>query len=80
MTKKSKIKKKINLILDLQKKGIEDSKILKVMEEVDREIFELIENSKSLKKVFLWNTLVTSKEINNQNQKYEGIEIVGNLE
>jgi len=39
MTKKSKIKKKINLILDLQKKGIEDSKILKVMEEVDREIF-----------------------------------------
>ena len=46
---------------------------------VDKEIFELIENSKSLK-VFLWNTLVTSKEINNQNQKYEGIEIVGNLE
>ena len=47
---------------------------------VDREIFELIENLKSLKKVFLWNTLVTSKEISNQNQKYEGIEIVGNLE
>ena len=47
---------------------------------VDREIFELIENLKSLKKVFLWNTLVTSKEINNQNQKYEGIEIVGNSE
>ena len=47
---------------------------------VDKEIFELIENSKSLKKVFLWNTLITSKEINNQNQKYEGIEIVGNSE
>ncbi len=39
MTKKSKIKKKINLILELQRKGIDDSKILKVMEEVDREIF-----------------------------------------
>ena len=39
MIKKSKIKKKINLILELQRKGIDDSKILKVMEEVDREIF-----------------------------------------
>jgi len=47
---------------------------------VNKEIFKLIDNSKSLKKVFLWNTLVTSKEINNQNQKYEGIEIVGNSE
>jgi len=47
---------------------------------VDKEIFELIEKSRSLKKVFLWNTLVASKEINKQNQKYQGIEIVGNLE
>ena len=39
MTKKSKVKKKINLILELQRNGIEDSKILKVMEEVDREFF-----------------------------------------
>ncbi len=39
MTMKSKIKKKINLILELQRNGVEDSKILKVMEEVDREIF-----------------------------------------
>ena len=39
MTKRSEIKKKINLILELQKNGVENSKILKVMEEVDRQIF-----------------------------------------
>tara|TARA_Y100000766_G_C18812228_1_gene558606 strand:- start:336 stop:980 length:645 start_codon:yes stop_codon:yes gene_type:complete len=39
MTKRSEIKKKINLILELQKNGIENSEILRVMEEVDRQIF-----------------------------------------
>ena len=39
MIKKSEIKKKINLILELQNNGIEELDILKVMEEVDRQIF-----------------------------------------
>ncbi len=39
MIKKSEIKKKINLILELQNHGIEKPDILKVMEEVDRQIF-----------------------------------------
>ena len=39
MIKKSEIKKKINLILELQNHGIEKQDILKVMEEVDRQIF-----------------------------------------
>ncbi len=39
MIKKSEIKKKINLILELKKNGIENSEVLKVMEEVDRKIF-----------------------------------------
>ena len=39
MVKKSEIKKKINLILELQNNGIEEPDILKVMEEVDRQIF-----------------------------------------
>ena len=48
--------------------------------QVDNKIFELIEKLKSLKKVFLWNTLVNSTEIKNQNRKYEMVEIFGNLE
>ena len=39
MIKKTEIKKKINLILELQNRGIEKPDILKVMEEVDRQIF-----------------------------------------
>ncbi len=39
MIKKSEIKKKINLILELQKNGIKDPKVLKVIEEVDRNLF-----------------------------------------
>ena len=39
MIKKSEIKKKINLILELQNHGIDKADVLKVMEEVDREIF-----------------------------------------
>ncbi len=39
MIKKSEIKKKINLILELQKNGVTNSKVLKVMEEVDRDLF-----------------------------------------
>ena len=39
MIKKTEIKKKINLILELQNHGIEKPDILKVMEEVDRQIF-----------------------------------------
>ena len=39
MIKKSEVKKKINLILELQNHGIEKPDILKVMEEVDRQIF-----------------------------------------
>mgnify|MGYP001453865758 CR=1 FL=1 len=39
MIKKSEIKKKINLILELQNHGIDKADVLKVMEEVDRQIF-----------------------------------------
>ncbi len=39
MIKRSEIKKKIKLILELKKNGIEKSEILKAMEEVDRQIF-----------------------------------------
>ncbi len=39
MIKKSEIKKKIKLILELKKNGIENSNVLKVMEEVDRNLF-----------------------------------------
>ena len=39
MIKKSEVKKKINLILELQKNGIENIEVLKVLEEVDRQIF-----------------------------------------
>ena len=39
MIKKSEIKKKINLILELQKNGVQDSNVLKVMEEVERSLF-----------------------------------------
>lgn len=39
MIKKSEIKKKINLILELQKHGITNSDTLRVIEEVDRDLF-----------------------------------------
>ena len=39
MIKKSEIKKKINLILELQNHGIEKADVLKVIEEVDRQLF-----------------------------------------
>ena len=39
MIKKSEIKKKINLILELQRNGINDPKVLKVIEEIDRNLF-----------------------------------------
>ncbi len=39
MIKKSEIKKKINLILELKRNGIDNSKVLRVMEEVDRNLF-----------------------------------------
>ena len=39
MIKKSEIKNKINLILELQNHGIDKADVLKVMEEVDRQIF-----------------------------------------
>ena len=39
MIKKSEIKKKINLILELQNHGIEKADVLKVIEEVDSQLF-----------------------------------------
>ena len=39
MTKISEIKKKINLILELKKNGVDSQKVLKVMEEIDRSFF-----------------------------------------
>ena len=39
MIKRTEIKKKINLILELQKNGIHDPKVLKVIEEIDRNLF-----------------------------------------
>jgi len=39
MNKISEIKKKINLILELKKNGVDSQKVLKVMEEIDRSFF-----------------------------------------
>ena len=39
MIKKTEIKKRLNLIIELKKNGIENSNVLKVMEEVDRNLF-----------------------------------------
>ena len=47
---------------------------------INKEIFELINSFENLKKVYLWNTLLTSKDLLNQANKYENIEIIGGLE
>ena len=47
---------------------------------VDNEIFDLISSFDNLKKVYLWNTLLTSKDLLNQSNKYENIELIGGLE
>ena len=39
MIRKSEIRKKIDLIIELKKNGISCSKVLKVIEEVDRNLF-----------------------------------------
>tara|TARA_B100001057_G_C22784676_1_gene925065 strand:+ start:260 stop:1624 length:1365 start_codon:yes stop_codon:yes gene_type:complete len=47
---------------------------------INKEIFELINSFENLKKVYLWNTLLTSKDLLNQANKYENIELIGGLE
>ena len=47
---------------------------------INKEIFELINSFENLKKVYLWNTLLTSKDLLNQANKSENIELIGGLE
>ena len=46
---------------------------------INNEIFEFIIDFEDLKKVYLWNTLLTSKDILNQANQFENIEIIGGL-
>ena len=46
---------------------------------VDSEVFDLIRSFDNLKKVYLWNTQLTSKDILNQTNKFDNIEIIGGL-
>ena len=47
---------------------------------VDSEIFDLISSFDNLKKVFLWNTRLTSKDILKKANRSENIELIGGLE
>ena len=47
---------------------------------VDNEIFDFISSFDNLKKVFLWNTRLTSKDILKQANQSENIELIGGLE
>ncbi len=46
---------------------------------INNEIFEFINDFEDLKKVYLWNTLLTSKDILNRANQYENIDIIGGL-
>ncbi len=46
---------------------------------INKEIFKLINDFESLKKIYLWNTLLSSKDILEQTNQYENIEIIGGL-
>ena len=46
---------------------------------INNEIFEFINDFEDLKKVYLWNTLLTSKDILNQANQSDNIEIIGGL-
>ena len=48
--------------------------------QVDKNLFDLIKSMNSLKKVFIWNTNITSDQIKNQKGQFNSIEIIGNLE
>jgi len=48
--------------------------------QVDKNLFDLIKSMNSLKKVFIWNTNITSDQIKNQKDQFNSIEIIGNLE
>lgn len=47
---------------------------------INKEIFELINSFENLKKVFLWNTQLTSKDILKKANQSENIELIGGLE
>ena len=47
---------------------------------VDNEIFDLISSFDNLKKVFLWNTRLTSKDILKKANQSENVELIGGLE
>jgi len=46
--------------------------------QVDKNLFDLIKSMNSLKKVFIWNTNITSDQIKNQKDQFNSIEIIGN--
>ena len=46
----------------------------------DNRIFDLLRSISSLKKVFLWDTRVSSTQLKNQLAQFEKIEIIGSLE
>ena len=48
--------------------------------QVDKNIFALIKSMNSLKKVFIWNTNITSDQIKNQIDQFNSTEIIGSLE
>ena len=48
--------------------------------QVDKNIFALIKSMNSLKKVFIWNTNITSDQIKNQIDQFNSTEIIGILE
>ena len=48
--------------------------------QVDKNLFDLIKSMNSLKKVFIWNTNITSDQIKNQKDQFNSIEIIGNSE
>ena len=47
---------------------------------VDNDIFDLISSFDNLKKVFLWNTRLTHKDILKKANQSENIELIGGLE
>jgi len=48
--------------------------------QVDRNVFEIVESIRSLKKVYLWNTLVSSDQIQKKDSQFNNLEIIGKSE
>ena len=48
--------------------------------QVDNRIFDLLQSISSLKKVFLWDTKVSSTQLKNKLAQFDKIEIIGSSE